>query len=68
MSTYLNGASLVLQMVKNLPAMQEARVRSLGQKEPLKMGMAIHSSFLARNAHGQRSLVGYVRGVTKSRT
>ena len=41
------GASLVAQMVKNLPAMQEARVGSLGQEEPLQNEMATHSSILA---------------------
>ena len=35
------------QMVKNLPAMQETQVRSLGQEDPLEKGMAIHSSILA---------------------
>ena len=35
------------QMVKNLPAMQEIRVRSLGRKDPLEKGMATHSSILA---------------------
>ena len=39
-------ASLVAQMVNNLPAMQETQVRSLGQKDPLEMGMATHSSIL----------------------
>ena len=34
-------------MVKNLPAMQETWVRSLGQEDPLKKGMATHSSILA---------------------
>ena len=33
-------ASLVAQMVKNLPAVQETQVRSLGQKDPLEKGMA----------------------------
>ena len=33
-------------MEKNLPAMQETRVRSLGQEDPLEKGMAIHSSIL----------------------
>ena len=37
----------VAQMVKNLPAMQETQVRSLGQNDPLEKGMAIHSSILA---------------------
>ena len=39
--------SLVAQMVKNLPAVQETWVRSLGWEEPLEKGMAIHSSILA---------------------
>ena len=40
-------ASLVAQMVKNLPAMQETWVRSLGWEDPLKKGMETHSSILA---------------------
>ena len=43
----LLGASLVAQMVKNLPAMQEIQVRSLGWENPLKKGMATHSCNLA---------------------
>ena len=38
--------SLVAQMVKNLPAMQETWVQSLGQEDPLEKGMATHSSIL----------------------
>ena len=34
-------------MVKNPPAMQEARVQSLGREDPLEKGMATHSSILA---------------------
>ena len=34
-------------MVKNLPAMWETQIRSLGQEDPLEKGMAIHSSVLA---------------------
>ena len=34
-------------MVKNLPAMQETWVRSLGQEDPLEEGMATHTSILA---------------------
>ena len=41
------GASLVAQMVKNLPAMQETWVRSLGWEDPLEKGMATHSSIFA---------------------
>ena len=40
-------ASLGAQTVKNLPAMQETRVQSLGQKDPLENGMATHSSIVA---------------------
>ena len=40
-------SSLVAQAVKNLPAVQETWVRSLGQEDPLKKGMATHSSILA---------------------
>ena len=40
-------ASLVAQLVKNLPAMQETRVRSLGWEDSLEKEMATHSSILA---------------------
>ena len=40
-------ASLVAQMVKNLLAMQEIRVRSLGREDLLEKEMATHSSILA---------------------
>ena len=40
-------ASLVAQMVKNLPAMQETQVQILGQEDPLEKGMVTHSSILA---------------------
>ena len=43
----MNKASLVAQMVKNPPAVQETRVRTLVRKTPLKKGMAPHSSTLA---------------------
>ena len=39
--------SLVAQLVKNLPAMQETRVQFLGQEDPLEKEMATHSSILA---------------------
>ena len=39
--------SLVAQMVKNLPAMRETWVRSLGWEDPLEEEMAIHSSTIA---------------------
>ena len=42
-----SNASLVAQSVKNLPAMQETWVRSLGWENPLEKEMATHSSILA---------------------
>ena len=47
------------QWVKNPPAMQEMRVRSLGLEDPLEEEMATHSSILAWKIHGQRSLAGH---------
>ena len=41
------NASLVAQMVKNLPSLQETWVQSLGWEDPLEKGMATHSSILA---------------------
>ena len=49
-------------MVKNLPAMQETQVFSLGQEDPLEKGMATHSSILAwripwtEEPHGLQSM------------
>ena len=40
-------ASLVAQTVKNLPAVQETRVQSLGGEDPLEKEMATHFSILA---------------------
>ena len=52
------GASLVAQMVKNLPAMQETHVQSLGGEDSLEKGMATHSN-IAWRINGQRSLADY---------
>ena len=41
------GASLVAQLVKNLPAVQETWVQSLGWEDPLEKGMETHCSILA---------------------
>ena len=46
-------------MVKNVPAMQDTRVRSLGQEDPLEKEMATHSSILAWRIPWKRSLAGY---------
>ena len=49
---YLYGDSLVAQMVKNPPAMQETRLQSLGREAPLEKEMATHSSILAYRIPG----------------
>ena len=65
----INRASLMVQMVKNLPAMQETRVRSLSWKDPLKKGMAAYSSILAvENPMDRGVWQAKVHGVTKSWT
>ena len=46
------------QMVKNLPAMQETQVQSLGHKDPLEKGMATHSSILAWRIPGTQETRG----------
>ena len=46
-TTTVFRAALVAQMAKNLPAMQETQVQSLGWKDPLEKGMTTHSSILA---------------------
>ena len=58
---FLLNSSLVAQMVKkkNLSAIQETCVLSLGQEDPLEKGMAAHSAILPWEFHGQRSLAGY---------
>ena len=43
----MNKVNLVAQTVKNLPAMQETWVRTLGQEDPLEKGMATHFGILA---------------------
>ena len=54
------GASLVAQLLKNPPAMQETWVRSLGWEDPLEKAKATHSSILAWR------IPWIVHGVTKS--
>ena len=48
-------AFLVAQTVKNLPAMQETRVQSLGGEDPLEKGIATHSSIIAEKAMAPHS-------------
>ena len=52
-------ASQVAQWGKNLSAMQETHVRSLGWGHPLEEEMTTHPVFLPGESHGQRSLAGY---------
>ena len=59
MHTPMFIASLVAQMVKNLPAMWETWVPSLRWEDPLEKEMATHASILPGESHGQRSLAGY---------
>ena len=56
-------ASLVAQIVKNLPAMQETWVQSLGWEDPLEEETATHSSILARVIPWKKSLVGYIQSI-----
>ena len=59
-------ASLVAQMVKNLPAMQENPDQSLDWEDPLEEGMATHSSILAwRIPMDRRAWRATVHGVAK---
>ena len=51
--------TLVAQTVKNLPAMQETQVRSLGWEDLLEKVMVTHSSILAWRIPRTKSLVGY---------
>ena len=62
-------ASLVAQMVKNLPAMQESGVQSLGRDDPPEKGMATHSRILVwRVSMDRGAWWATVHGVTKSQT
>ena len=55
---YFCLSSLISQMVKNLPTMQEAQVQPLGREDPVEKGMATHSVFLPGESRGPRSLAG----------
>ena len=57
--THTQCASLVAQIVKNPPAMQETQVPSLGQEDPWRREWLPIPIFLSGESHGQRSLVGY---------
>ena len=70
MRLYEYRASLVFQLVENLPAMQETLVCLLGGEEPQEKEMATPIPvFLPGECHGQRRLVGYCpRGCKESDT
>ena len=66
---HYSWASLMAQMVKNLPAVWAIWVQSLGWEDPLEESMAIHSSILAwRIPRDRSSWPAAVHGVTKSWT
>ena len=61
--------ALVAQTVKNLPAVRETRVQSLGQKDPLEKGMATPSSILAWRIPWTKKPGGlHIHGISKSQT
>ena len=59
-------ASLVAQMVKNLSAIQEIQVWSLGLEDPLEKGMATYSSSCPENSKDRGAWWATIHGVTKS--
>ena len=68
-NTYSDTASLVTQMVKNLPVMWETQVQSLGREVPLEKEIATHSSTLALgNPVDRGAWRATVHGVTEGRT
>ena len=59
-------SSLVAQLVKSLPTMQETQVQFLGQEDPLEKEMATHSSILAweipwTEEHGRLQTMGFTK-------
>ena len=60
----LPGASLIAQLIKNLPAIQEAWVRSLGWDDPLEKG----TGYPLQYSGLENSMVCIVHGVAKSQT
>ena len=59
MTEQLNNNNNVEYNVKNLPAMQETQVQSLGQEDPWRREWLPISLLLTQEFQGQRSLVGY---------
>ena len=67
LSNIQKSTSLVVQIIKNLPAMQETQVQSLGQEDSLEKEMATHSSILAWEIPWTEE-PGRLHGAAKSRT
>ena len=62
-------ASMVAHVIKNLPEIQETRVQSLGQEDPLEKGMVTHSSISClENSMDRKAWWATVHGVAKSWT
>ena len=69
MHLFCRGASLLVQTIKNLPAILETQVGSLGGKDPLEKRMATHSlENCLENSKDRRACQATVHGVTKSQT
>ena len=66
-TVYLQRASLVVQTVKNLPAMQETQVQSLGREDPMGRECIPTPVFLPEKSHGQRSPGGYSMDMSLSK-
>ena len=64
-SRFLVRTSLIAQLVKNLPAVQETWVWSLGLEDPQRRKWQPTPVFLPGKSHRQRSLAGYSHGVTR---
>ena len=62
------SASLVAQMVQNLPAVQEIRVQSLGWDDTLEKGMATHSTSCLEKSMDRGAWWATANGITKSQT
>ena len=61
-------ASLVVQSVNNLPAVQETQIQSLGREDPLEKEMATHSYSFLKNPVDRGAWWTTVHGVIKSQT
>ena len=61
LNVYTRTASLVTHLVKNLPAMRETWIRSLGLEVPLEKGKATTSVFWSREFHGQYIVYGVAK-------